>query len=69
MGGLASPHDAVLRLGTATLVRYRAPNDSGGVDASLPPLLLVPSMINRAYVLDLRAGASLAAALCEAKPM
>lgn len=64
MGGLTSPRDAVLSLGTATLYRIR----SEGVDASLPPLLLVPSMINRAYVLDLREGASLAAALASATP-
>ena len=64
MGGLTSPRDAVLRLGTATLYRMRAE----GVDASLPPLFLVPSMINRAYVLDLREGASLAAAVASASP-
>jgi polyhydroxyalkanoate synthase len=56
-----TPRDVVLRDGTAQLVRFRRP--AGAVAASAPPLLLVPSLINRWYVLDLRAGSSLVAAL------
>ncbi len=52
-----TPRDTVLRDGTASLYHFRRP----GTPADGPvPLLLVPSMINRWYVLDLREGASLA---------
>jgi polyhydroxyalkanoate synthase len=50
--------DAHYREGTATLYRF---GERGGV-----PLLLVPSLINRWYVLDLRPGASVVEALTEA---
>ncbi|HTJ45641.1 MAG TPA: alpha/beta fold hydrolase [Kofleriaceae bacterium] len=55
-----TPRDVVATEGTASLLRFRAPRDraTGGI-----PLLLVPSMINRWYVMDLREGASLCAAL------
>lgn len=56
-----TPRDVVRTEGTSRLLRFRAPASAsaerptrGGV-----PLLLVPSMINRWYVLDLRRGASL----------
>jgi len=55
-----SPRAAVLRDGTATLYRFLPP--PGTAPAHGTPLLLVPSLINRWYVLDLREGASLAAA-------
>jgi polyhydroxyalkanoate synthase len=54
-----TPRDVVATEGTARLLRFR------GKGAPGVPLLLVPSMINRWYVLDLRAGASLAAALVD----
>lgn len=58
-----TPKDTVLRDGTAQLYRFRQ-NDGGQADGL--PVLLVPSMINRWYVLDLRPGASLVEALVEA---
>jgi len=54
-----SPRDVVLRDGTASLYRFRGSH--GG-----PPILLVPSLINRWYVLDLRRGASLVEGLTSA---
>ena len=59
-----TPRDTLHRDGTASLYRFRraaAPSGGGGL-----PLLLVPSMINRWYVLDLREGASVAGALTRA---
>lgn len=56
-----TPRDTWLRDGTASLYRFRAPGETQGL-----PLLLVPSMINRWYILDLRKGASVAEALVEA---
>lgn len=58
-----TPKAAVFSDGTATLYRYR-PRSSGL--AHRTPVLLVPSLINRWYVLDLRAGASVAEHLVEA---
>lgn len=63
MSGI-TPHDVLHREGTAQLTRFRRPAGSAGLGGS--PLLLVPSLINRWYVLDLREGASLAAALTRA---
>ncbi len=59
-----TPKDIVHREGTARLYRFRRP-DGRPAEAGLP-LLLVPSVINRWYVLDLRAGASVAEALVAA---
>jgi polyhydroxyalkanoate synthase len=59
-----TPKDTLHRDGTAALYRFRRADD-GPAGAGLP-LLLVPSMINRWYVLDLRAGASMAGALTRA---
>ncbi len=56
-----TPKDIVHREGTARLYRFR-PADSGRAEAG-PPVLLVPSVINRWYVLDLRPGSSVAEAL------
>lgn len=58
-----TPKDVVFRNGTASLYRFRTatgPNEEG------PVVLLVPSMINRWYVLDLREGASVARAFVDA---
>lgn len=56
--------DTVHREGTARLYRFRRA-DARPAEAGLP-ILLVPSVINRWYVLDLRAGASVAEALVSA---
>lgn len=64
----STPRDTVLRDGTASLYRFRRPGaaaGSGEAVAAGTPVLLVPSLINRWYVLDLRPGASLVAALVE----
>lgn len=58
-----TPKDVVLRDGTAQLYHFRP---IGPVAPDRRPLLLVPSMINRWYVLDLRAGASVVEALVKA---
>src|SRR5262249_43238164 len=50
-----TPRDTVHRDGTAQLYRFRSERKGGAA-----PVLLVPSIINRWYVLDLRPGASLA---------
>lgn len=52
------PADVVWRRGPATLLRYRAaPSVAGGARRGLP-VVLVPSLINRAAILDLRPGQS-----------
>ena len=55
---MPTPKDTLHRDGTASLYRFRRPGHATGEVGM--PLLLVPSMINRWYVLDLRRGASLA---------
>jgi polyhydroxyalkanoate synthase subunit PhaC len=57
-----SPRDVVFRDGRAQLYRFRR---SGPAESGCLPLLLVPSMINRWYILDLRPGASLISALTD----
>lgn len=57
-----TPKDVVCTDAGAALYRFRGANAG---KAAAAPVLLVPSMINRWYVLDLRAGASLAGALVE----
>jgi polyhydroxyalkanoate synthase len=57
-----TPHDVVLCDGPARLLRYRSAH---GERALRVPLLVVPSMINRHYVVDLREGVSLVGALVE----
>ena len=59
-----TPKDTLHRDGTLALYRFRR-HDDVPAEAGLP-LLLVPSMINRWYVLDLRRGASMADALTRA---
>ena len=58
-----TPYDVLLRDGSARLLRFRRPD---GAPAEAGPVLLVPSLINRWYVLDLRPGASLVEALVAA---
>lgn len=57
-----TPRDTLFREGTAALYRFRSPDAPG----ERPPVLLVPSLINRWYVLDLRPGASVVQALLDA---
>ena len=61
---MPTPRATVARDGTAALVRFLPP--AGVVPAKRTPVLLVPSMINRWYVLDLRPGASVVEALVAA---
>jgi polyhydroxyalkanoate synthase len=56
-----SPKDVVWTREKATLVRYRSDRRSHH-----PPLLLVPSIVSRAYILDLRPGQSVVQSLLEA---
>lgn len=58
----STPKDTLFRDGTASLYRFR-PKGPNTLDV---PLLLIPSMINRWYVLDLRPSASLAEAMVDA---
>lgn len=60
---MPTPRDVIAREGTAALYRFVPP---AGVTRRGRPVLLVPSLINQWYVLDLRRGASLVAALVEA---
>lgn len=59
-----SPRRTLYREGSARLVHFQPPPDVA--PAAAPPVLLVPSLINRWYVLDLRPGASLVEALVAA---
>ncbi len=69
-----TPRDTVFTDGTARLYRFRPPAPAPGEATVTPissrkasvPVLLVPSMINRWYVLDLRKGFSLVEALVQA---
>jgi len=66
-----TPKDTVFADGTARLYRFRPePAGEGAtvipISAPKTPVLLVPSMINRWYVLDLRKGFSLVEALVRA---
>ncbi|HVO29904.1 MAG TPA: alpha/beta fold hydrolase [bacterium] len=57
-----TPRDVMLEDGAAKLYRFRG---TGTKKSSAAPLLLVPSLINRWYVVDLRPGYSLAASLVD----
>jgi len=59
-----TPRDTVFRDGGAQVYRFRRPE--GAPAAPRRPVLLVPSMINRWYVLDLRAGSSFVEGLVNA---
>lgn len=52
-----TPRSVIAQEGTARLLRFVGPDRPK--DASAQPLLLVPSIINRWYVMDLRPGRSL----------
>ena len=58
-----TPRDELLHDGSATLLRFRRQERGGSPGV---PVLLVPSLINRWYVLDLRRQASLVEALVAA---
>jgi len=60
-----TPKDVIWRDGIAQLYRFR-PTEGAPRDGKALPVLLVPSIINRWYVLDLRPTASLAGALVKA---
>ena len=59
-----TPKDTVFREGKGSLYRFRG----GKPDGAHVPVLLVPSMINRWYVMDLREGASVATAVSQGAP-
>jgi len=61
---MPTPRSTVLEDGPAKLYRFHPTTDVVKVDA--PPVFLVPSMINRWYVLDLRKGASVVKAFVNA---
>jgi polyhydroxyalkanoate synthase len=61
---MPTPRTTVLTDGPASLYRFLPPDNVAPVDA--PPVVLVPSMINRWYVLDLRPGSSVAEAFVNA---
>ncbi|HEY8073025.1 MAG TPA: alpha/beta fold hydrolase [Labilithrix sp.] len=63
-----TPKDTVYRDGKASLYRFRREDGKRPDGGTHVPVLLVPSMINRWYVIDLRRGASLASALTESSP-
>lgn len=67
-----TPKDTVHREGKGSLYRFRSTARGSSLaraaGRSHVPVLLVPSMINRWYVLDLREGASLAGALSSGAP-
>ncbi len=64
---MPTPKDTVHRDGKASLYRFRG-SSSAAKSSSHVPVLIVPSMINRWYVVDLREGASLATALSTSTP-
>lgn len=60
-----TPKDTIYREGKGSIYRFRGAKKNGSTHV---PVLLVPSMINRWYVLDLREGASVATALSAGTP-
>ncbi|MCE9572696.1 MAG: alpha/beta fold hydrolase [Deltaproteobacteria bacterium] len=61
---MPTPRDVIMTDGTAALYRFARPATAPA--APKTPIVLIPSLINRWYVLDLRAGASLVEALTSA---
>ncbi len=62
LGIAPTPHEVILERGPMRVLRYRP--DGDGATAPIP-VLLVPSIINRSYIFDLREGQSVVAALLE----
>jgi polyhydroxyalkanoate synthase len=60
----ATPRDVLWQDGSASLYHFRA-KASAPAPRTTMPVLVVPSMINRWYVVDLRPGASLVEALAD----
>ncbi len=60
-----SPADVIHTIGAAKLLRYRAHEDAADV-VGKAPVLLSPSLVNRLYVLDLKAGISVVEQLLKA---
>lgn len=64
---MPTPRAAVYRQGSATLLRLGQPSCAGTAGrVSGPPILIVPSLLHRWYIVDLRRGASVVEALCDA---
>lgn len=61
-----TPRDVLMRDGASSLLRFVGRSGPHEEPDERPPLLLVPSMINRWYVLDLREGVSFASAMVDA---
>lgn len=62
-----TPKDEIFSEGTSRLYRFRRPSDeTSEAPASRCPVLVVPSLINRWYILDLLSGSSVVEALTEA---
>jgi len=58
-----TPYDIVHREGASRLLRFRAPGGGPRRLSPFPPIVLVPSLLQRWTILDLAPGASLVAAL------
>lgn len=64
-----TPRDTVFRDGKSSVYRFRPAEGQGrSTGRTHVPVLLVPSMINRWYIFDLREGASLVAGLTHDAP-
>ncbi|NUN12403.1 MAG: alpha/beta fold hydrolase [Myxococcales bacterium] len=60
-----SQADVVMTDGTARLLHFRKLSEIAGAQKPTVPVLLIPSLINRWYVLDLRSGSSLVEAFVD----
>jgi len=63
-----TPKDTVFREGRGSVYRFRRTDDEAARSGSHVPVLLVPSMLHRWYVLDLCEGSSVASALSRQAP-
>lgn len=61
----ATPREAVDRIGTATLYRYRNAGIAAARAAEREPLLIVYALVNRPDMIDLKAGRSMVEGLLE----
>jgi hypothetical protein len=61
-----SPHEIVFQCDNVKLLRYRATRQEAAAQlaSALPPLLVIYSLINRPYILDISTDRSLIRALC-----